>query len=127
MRRRGEYGIITRMKSDMVEYDIHRRGIHTDEALAMFSRIVSSERAKGRGGIFAVVTGYGSTGGTSLIKSAVLAACRRYMKQNHIKGFLDGEFAGDFFSPQCMAFPAASMIPVRYRRSPNPGLVFVCV
>ena len=115
------------MKTDIVEYDIHGRGMRTDEALALFARIVSSERAAGRGGVFAVVTGCGSTGGTSLIKSAVLSACRRYLKQNHIQDFLDGEFAGDFFSPQCMSFPAAAAIPVRYRRSPNPGIVFVCV
>ncbi|MBQ3314916.1 MAG: hypothetical protein IJG70_03040 [Kiritimatiellae bacterium] len=57
---------------------------------------------------------------------AVVSACRRYLRQNHIAGFLDGEFAGDIFSVQYQSFPAAARIPVAYKRSPNPGLVFIC-
>ena len=63
----------------------------------------------------------------SLIKKSVLAACRRYLAQNHIRGFLDGEFAGDVFSSECLAFPDSSRIPPPYRRSPNPGIVFIAV
>ena len=108
------------------EYDLHGRGMMVDDALARLDRIVSAARAGGPS-LFAVVTGYGSSGGTSRIKSAVLAACRRYRRQNHIKGFLDGEFAGDMFSPQFLAFPDAAAIPARYHRSPNPGIVFIRV
>ena len=97
-----------------------------DEALAVLERIVSSERAGGNG-LFAVVTGYGSSGGTSMIKNAVLAACRKYVRQRHIRGFLDGEFAGDMFSSQYLSFPDASKIPVFYKRFPNPGIVFISV
>jgi len=100
--------------------------MRVDEAVARLDRIVSSERAKG-GGVFAVVTGYGSSGGTSLIKSAVLAACRKYVKQNHIRGFLDGEYAWDMFSSQYMAFRDAGKIPLFYKRFPNPGMVFISV
>ena len=108
------------------EYDLHPRGARVDDALALFDRIVSGARSGGPR-IFAVVTGYGSSGGTSRIKDSVLARCRRFRSQNHIRGFLDGEFAGDCLSPQCLAFPDAWAIPARYRRSPNPGVVFVCV
>jgi hypothetical protein len=108
------------------EYDLHGRGMMVDDALALLDRIVSSARAGGPR-LFAVVTGYGSSGGTSRIKSAVLAACRRYKRQNHIRGFLDGEFAGDMFSPQFLAFPDAASIPAHYHRSPNPGIVFIRV
>ena len=73
------------------------------------------------------LSSYGSSGGTSLIKQSVLAACRRYKAQNHIRGFLDGEFAGDVFSAECLAFPDSSQIPPPYRRSPNPGIVFIAV
>jgi hypothetical protein len=97
-----------------------------DDALAQLERIVSAARGGGPS-VFAIITGYGSSGGTAMIKSAVIAACRRYLRQNHIAGFLDGEYAGDIFSPQYQAFPAASRIPVAYKRSPNPGLVFVCI
>jgi hypothetical protein len=62
-----------------------------------------------------------------MIKGAVLAACRRYLRQHHIRGFLDGEFAGDMFSPQYLAFPEAARIPNFYKRFPNPGIVFICV
>ena len=110
----------------LVEYDLHLRGMRVDDAIARLERIVSAERARG-GGVFALVTGYGSSGGTSLIKQSVLAACRRYKAQNHIRGFLDGEFAGDVFSSECLAFPDSSQIPPPYRRSPNPGIVFIAV
>jgi hypothetical protein len=41
--------------------------------------------------------------------------------------FLDGEFAGDMFSPQYLAFPEASRIPNFYKRFPTPGIVCICV
>lgn len=62
-----------------------------------------------------------------MIKNAVLDACRRYLRQRHIRGFMDGEYAGDMFSAQYLSFPEASRIPFSYKRSPNPGIVFVCV
>ena len=107
------------------EFDLHLRGATVDDALAQLDRIVSASRGGGPS-VFAVITGYGSSGGTAMIKSAVLAACRRYLRQRHIRGFLDGEYAGDIFSPQYQAFPSADRVPVAYKRSPNPGLVFIC-
>ena len=111
--------------SSFQEYDIHARGMMVDDALTQLDQIVSASR-NGGPSVFAVVTGYGSSGGTAMIKSAVVAACRRYLRQRHIAGFLDGEYAGDIFSPQYQAFPAADRIPIAYKRSPNPGLVFIC-
>ena len=108
------------------EYDLHPSGARVDDAVAQLNRIISSARG-GRDRLFAVITGYGSSGGTAMIKGAVLAACRRYRRQNHIRGFLDGEFAGDIFSPQYLSFPDAALIPNFYKRFPNPGIVFICV
>ena len=113
-------------RQGLMEYDLHPRGANVDEALARLEQIVSAARASGPP-LFAVITGYGSSGGTSMIKQGVLAACRRYRAQNHIRGFLDGEFAGDVFSAVCLAFPDTSQIPPAYRRSPNPGIVFIAV
>ena len=113
-------------RQGLMEYDLHPRGANVDEALARLDQIVSAARASGPS-LFAVITGYGSSGGTAMIKGAVLAACRRYLRQHHIRGFLDGEFAGDMFSPQYLAFPEAARIPNFYKRFPNPGLVFICV
>ena len=114
------------MRLELEEYDLHPRGARVDDALARLERIVSSARGGGPR-LFAVVTGYGSSGGTAKIKGAVLAACMRYKWQRHIRGFLDGEFAGDMFSPQYMAFPDAALLPPSTRRSPNPGVVYICV
>ena len=111
---------------EIPEYDLHLPGMRVDDALSMFERIISSAR-NGGPKIFAVVTGYGSSGGTSKIKSSVIAQCRKYLKQNHIRGYLDGENAGDMFSPEFLSFPDVSMIPISYKRSPNPGIVFVAV
>jgi hypothetical protein len=114
------------MREGLPEYDLHPRGAHVDDALAALNRIVSQARAGGPS-LFAVITGYGSSGGTSRIKQSVLAACRRFLAQNHIRGYLDGELAGDVFSPECLAFPDSFRIPPSYRRSPNPGIVFIAV
>ncbi len=111
---------------EIAEYDLHPHGARVDEALARLDRIISAARAGGPR-LFAVITGYGSSGGTAMIKSSVLAACRRYARQHHIRGFLDGEYAGDMFSPQFLAFPDVCEIPVYYKRSPNPGIIFICV
>lgn len=107
------------------EYDLHPRGMHVDGALAALERIISQER--GREGVFAVVTGYGSSGGTRLIKTAVLEACEQYRRLNHIRGYLDGEAAGDIFSPQALAFPDLHALPPHCKRSPNPGVVYIAV
>ena len=113
-------------RKGLVEYDLHRRGLKVEDALAQLERIVSAERAR-RPAVFAVVTGYGSTGGTALIKSAVIAQCRRFARQNHIRGFLDGEYAGDIFSDEALSFPALFALPPEAKRSPNPGVVFIAV
>jgi len=94
-----------------------------DDAVAQLDRIVSAERT--RHGMFAVVTGYGSSGGTAMIKEAVLSACRRYYRQNHIRGFLDGEKAGDMFSAEALGFPRYAELPSIYKRTGNPGVVII--
>ena len=112
--------------SSLVEYDLHPRGAKVDDALARLERIVSEARAGGPK-LLALVTGYGSGGGTALIKGAVLAQCRRYVEQNHIRGFLDGEKAGDVFCAEALAFPDLWALPPAAKRSPNPGVVYVAV
>ncbi len=111
---------------DLPEYDLHVQGMRVADATSELERLVSRARSGGTR-VFGVVTGYGSSGGTSRIKSAVLAVCRKYLKQNHIRGCLDGERAGDIFSKQFMSFPDTGAIPVAYKRSPNPGIVFIAV
>ena len=111
---------------ELPEYDLHARGMRVDYATSELDRLISRARSGGVR-VFGVVTGYGSSGGTCRIKSAVLAACRKYMKQNHIRGYLDGEHAGDIFSKQFLSFPDTGAIPVAYKRSPNPGIVFIAV
>ena len=108
------------------EYDLHERGMRVDDALAKLERIVSSARGGGPR-LFAVITGYGSSGGTNKIKSAVIAVCRKYRRLNHIRGYLDGEKAGDMFSAEFLSFPNAAEIPAIYHRTANPGIVIIRV
>jgi len=105
------------------EYDLHPKGARVEDALSRLDRIISMERA--RHGLFAVITGYGSSGGTALIKKAVLRACAEYQRTNHIRGYLDGEKAGDLLSAEALAFPQYAEIPVVYKRSGNPGVVII--
>ena len=110
----------------MTEYDLHKRGSNVSDALARLDLVISAERARG-GGVFAVVTGYGSTGGTAFIKNAVLDACKKYRELNHIRGFLDGEKAADMFCEEALAFPLLGLLPPQAFRSPNPGVVYIAV
>jgi len=110
------------MKS-IPEYDLHPNGARVDDALAMLERIISRERT--HHGLFAVITGYGSSGGTARIKSSVLAACAEYRRKNHIRGYLDGEKAGDLLSAEALAFPRYAEIPLVYKRSGNPGVIII--
>ena len=82
-------------RQEIEEFDLHPRGARVDDALARLDRIISYARGGGPS-IFAVVTGYGSSGGTAMIKNAVIDACRRYRRQHHIRGYLDGEFCNKF-------------------------------
>lgn len=108
------------------EYNLHGKGVRADDAVAKLDLIVSSERARGEG-VFAVVTGYGSTGGTSIIKTAVLEACRDYLRTNHIRGYLDGDKAGDLFCDEALRFPAMGELPLQARMIPNPGVIYIAV
>ena len=40
---------------------------------------------------------------------------------------VDDALAADLLSPESLAFPGLAEIPVAYRRSPNPGVVFIRV
>lgn len=106
---------------EIPEYDLHAQGMMVDGALAKLDRIIESAR----GGLFAIVTGYGSSGGTSKIKSAVLGRLKYYRQIGHIRGFLDGEKAADMFSDEFLAFPNAAAIPPMYLRTANPGVIIV--
>lgn len=114
------------MKSRFTEYDLHGRGMRADDAVARLDTIISAHRARGEG-LFGVVTGYGSTGGTAMIKAAVLEACRDYLRTNHIRGYLDGEKAGDLFCDEALRFPALGELPLSARMFPNPGIVYIAV
>ena len=103
------------------EYDLHTSGMLVDDALAKMERVISFNRGR----LIALVTGYGSTGGTSRIKNAVLKRCRHYVKIGHLKGCIDGEKAGDMFSDEFLAFPNAAEIPAIYCRTANPGVVII--
>lgn len=109
----------------LAEYDLHKRGMRVDEALALLERVVSQER--GSGAVVSLVTGYGSTGGTAMIKEAVIAKCAEYVRLNHIRGYLDGEYAGDPFSTQALSFPDLWALPPSAKRSPNPGVVYIAL
>ena len=110
----------------IAEYDLHRRGMTTEDALSELERLVSRARTHSPC-LMIVMTGYGSSGGTSLIKEAVLRRCATLMRLNHIRGYLDGEYAGDLFAPQARSFPCAAELPSFYRCCPNPGTVIIAV
>ena len=101
------------------EYDLHGRGMLIDDATSELDRLISRAR-NGGARVFAVVTGYGSTGGTSRIKSAVLAACRKYKSRTTSAGSWTANTpatssrSSSFRSPTAASSPTTtSAVPIR--------------
>ena len=114
------------MRDCFPEYDLHPRGAHVDDAISMFRRIVIEARSFGPS-VFGVITGHGSSGGTARIRSAILDECKLMAAGGNIRGYLPGECAGDIFTSEYLSFPETQAVPVRYKRSPNPGIIFIAV
>lgn len=74
--------------------------------------------------IVEVITGYGSTGGSSKIKNAVLLRLDEYKEKNYIKDFICGDEL-DIFNKKYQNFKYLSLIPNEIKKIQNKGAIYI--
>ena len=74
--------------------------------------------------IVEVITGYGSSGGSSKIKNAVIKRLGELKESNYIKDFICGEEL-DIFNSKYLSFKYRSLIPDEYKKIQNKGAIYV--
>ena len=74
--------------------------------------------------IVEVITGYGSTGGSSKIKNAVLLRLEEYKEKNYIKDFICGDEL-DIFNPKYQNFKYRILIPEDIKKMRNKGAIYI--
>lgn len=74
--------------------------------------------------IVEVITGYGSTGGSSKIKNAVIKRLEEYKESNYIKDFICGEEL-DIFNPKYQNFKYRSLLTDDIKKIQNKGAIYI--
>lgn len=106
----------------MISRDIHYGKptvVNALEHLDIFLKDVKREEK-----IVEVITGYGSTGGSSKIKNAVIKRLEEYKKNNYIKDFICGDEL-DIFNPKYQNFKYLSLIPTEVKKIRNKGAIYI--
>lgn len=106
----------------MISRDIHYGKptvVNALEHLDIFLKDVKREEK-----IVEVITGYGSTGGSSKIKNAVIKRLEEYKESNYIKDFICGDEL-DIFNPKYQNFKYLSLIPTEVKKIRNKGAIYI--
>ena len=74
--------------------------------------------------IVEIITGYGSTGGTSKIKNAVINRLEELKEQGYIKDFICGNEL-DIFNKKYQNFKYLSLIPESVKKIRNSGAIYI--
>ena len=74
--------------------------------------------------IVEIITGYGSTGGSSKIKNAVIKRLEEYKEKNYIKDYICGGEL-DIFNPKYQNFKYLSLIPNECKKIRNNGAIYI--
>ena len=74
--------------------------------------------------IVEVITGYGSTGGSSKIKKAVIERLEEYKDKKYIKDFICGDEL-DIFNKKYQNFKYLALSPTEVKRIQNKGAVYI--
>ena len=74
--------------------------------------------------IVEVITGYGSSGGSSKIKNAVLDYLEEQKECNYIKDYICGSDL-DIFKPKYQNFKYKDLLTVEAKKRCNPGAIYI--
>lgn len=106
----------------MYTIDIHSNGESVLTAIDMLKEAFNFGK-KDKDKLLCVITGYGSSGKTHKIKTAVL----EYLESNKGKSFKDYIIGSDLdiFSLKYQSFKYGSRIPDSEKRLKNPGVIYI--
>lgn len=74
--------------------------------------------------IVEVITGYGSTGGSSKIRNAVINRLEEYKEKNYIKDYICGNEI-DIFNYKYQNFKYRSLLTEDIKRQQNKGAIYI--
>jgi len=109
----------------MITRDIHSNKETVEVALYDLKQTILLAK-KQREKVVALIVGYGSTGKTHKIQTAVLEALEDYRKTCFIKDYIRGNNL-DIFSSIYHSFKFKDLIPEGEKRSGNPGVIYIIV
>ena len=109
----------------MYTVDLHIKGATTNTALYDLEQGIKLARnSKER--VICFIVGYGSSGGTHKIKSAVIDELESKIKKNQIKEYILGNEI-DIFNFKYLNMKFKSLIPDDVKKRRNPGEIIVII
>lgn len=111
----------------MQEFDIHKGKVKTETAISYLEDLIKRNR-KIKINFFAVIVGYGSTGGTHKIKTASLEYLENALENNKIRNFLQGSECNIFSNKyQKLDSKYKKDITGEMKSRSNPGIIYIWV
>ncbi|MDE6661097.1 MAG: Smr/MutS family protein [Anaeroplasmataceae bacterium] len=104
----------------MYTVDLHLKNETVDTACYNLMEHIKLARAS-KERVLCLIVGYGSTGGTHKIKTAVLERLNELKGKNQVKGFLEGNEV-EMFNPKYLSLKDHELIP---KRRYNKGEIIV--
>lgn len=107
----------------MFTRDLHLKGTTVASALHDLDQTISLAR-KSREKVICLIVGYGSSGGTHKIKTAIIEELEVKKNKNNIKEYIVGSDL-DMFNPKYLNLKFKELIPEDVKRKRNPGEIIV--
>ncbi|MDE7264386.1 MAG: hypothetical protein K2N64_06975 [Anaeroplasmataceae bacterium] len=107
----------------MYKVDLHQRNETVASALYNLKESIRIARSS-KDHVLCLVVGYGSTGGTHKIKTAVLEQLREYKSKNQIRDFIIGSEI-DIFNANYQKLKGKEFLDEDCKRRKNPGEILV--
>ena len=107
----------------MFTRDLHLKGASVSSALHDLEQtLILARKSKER--VVCLIVGYGSSGGTHKIKSAILEELDKKQLKNNIREYIVGSDL-DLFNPKYLNMKFKELIPEDVKRKRNPGEIIV--
>lgn len=106
----------------MLSRDIHYKMPTVANALEHLDLFLKEVKRSQK--IVEVITGYGSSGGSSKIKNAVIKRLMELKESNYIKDFICGNEL-DIFNDKYLNFKYRNLIPDEYKKIQNKGAIYI--
>ena len=106
----------------MISRDIHYKMPTVANALEHLDLFLKEVKRSEK--IVEVITGYGSTGGSSKIKNAVIKRLEEYKEKKYIKDFICGNEL-DIFNVKYQNFKYLNLIPTEIKKTQNKGAIYI--